>query len=66
MRLEPERAKALAHQPGPIERFSERNALDHKDVLVQLGATVELKYETRIYPATDDALRQFWELKPNR
>jgi hypothetical protein len=58
-------AKRMTQRPGILARFLPAGvAIDLKSDLEKLGARVHLEeYETRVYRATDDALRQFRELK---
>ena len=60
-----ERARAFTQRPGMLKRFLAAGAaINLKRDLEQRKARVHLEeYETRIYRATDDALRQFHELK---
>lgn len=63
--IDAERAKRMVQRPGVLKRFlAAEAAINLKRGLEQLGARVQLEeYETRIYRATEDALRQFHELK---
>ncbi|GEM_PF-5191343 len=58
-------AAALVEAPSTLKRFaSAQVAQKLRDDLAKLDARVSLPgHETRIYRATDDALRQFHELK---
>ena len=63
--IAPEQAKAITRRPGTLKRFLPvEAAIKLKHDIELLGGRVHLEeYETRIYRATDDALRQFHELR---
>lgn len=60
------KAEEATMAPATLTRFAPPEVASRwHDSLTKLGARVQqLGHETRIYPATDDALRQCQELKP--
>ena len=63
--IDAQTAKGMTQRSRILARFLPAGvAIDVKSDLEKLGARVRLEeYETRIYRATDDALRQFRDLK---